>query len=103
MIKRPKISKHEIIADIIFIIVGMFVAFLAVLIFDYHWSFYPGETIFPPSKHIFKTPTPYYVAIPLGGLIGFLVLKLLFYAFMEEESAIKEMKWTGYGKKKKRS
>ncbi|MFA6530593.1 MAG: hypothetical protein WCT31_02595 [Candidatus Micrarchaeia archaeon] len=104
MIKRPKISKHEIIADLIFIFIGMFVAFTAIFIFDIHWSFYPGNTIFPPNKHIFQTPTPYLIGIPLGGLIGFIVIKLLFYAFMEEEEAVGEARWKGWrnGTKKKK-
>lgn len=90
MIKRPKISKHEIIADLIYILIGMFVAFLAIYIFDIHWSFYPGNTIFPPNKHIFTSPVPYLVGIPLGGLAGLIVIKLLFYAFVEQEEAVEE-------------
>jgi len=102
MFKRPKISKHELIADAIFILIGMFVAFTAIFIFDIHWSFYPGNTILPPNKYIFQTPTPYYVGIPLGGLIGFVVIKLLFFAFMEEEEAMGKTRWSGWGKRSRK-
>jgi len=101
MIKRPKVSKHEIIADIVFILVGMLVTFMAIFIFDIHWSFYPGNTIFPPNKHIFTSPAPYLIGVPLGGLVGLVVLKLLYFAFEEENEAEKE-KWKGYKKKNSR-
>ena len=90
MIKRPKISKHEIIADLIFLFVAMVISGTMILIFDYHWSFYPGETVIPPSKHIFKTAEPYYIGIPVGGIVGFLIIKLLYFAFSEEEKAEQE-------------
>ncbi|VVC03796.1 Uncharacterised protein [Candidatus Bilamarchaeum dharawalense] len=87
MIKRPKISKEEIIADGIYLFVGALAAFIAIFIFDIHWSFYPGETILPPSRHIFQTLDPYYFGIPLGAIIGFFVLKLVYFAFVEDEIA----------------
>lgn len=92
MIKRPKISKHEIIADLVFFLIAMAISGMAIMIFDYHWSFYPGETILPPSKHIFKTAEPYYIGIPLGGIVGFLIIKLLYFAFSEEEKADEEIR-----------
>ncbi|MBI5051425.1 hypothetical protein HZC08_01570 [Candidatus Micrarchaeota archaeon] len=89
---RPSISKHEIIADLIFLFVAMGGTFLALYAFDIHWSLYPepGNTIFPPNRHIFKDPWPYYTMVPIGGLIGLFLIKILFYAFREEEEAIKE-------------
>ncbi len=87
MIKRPKISREEIIADVMYLLIAMVLSALAIYIFDIHWSFYPGQTIFPPSKHIFQDPTVYYVGVPIGGIIGFLILKLIFFAFMEEKKA----------------
>ena len=92
MIKRPKISRHELIADLIFLFVSMLISGIAILIFDYHWSFYPGETIFPPSKHIFPTLTPYYIGIPAGAIVGFFIIKLLYFAFSDEEKASEEEK-----------
>lgn len=83
--KNLRITKNEIIADIILLLVSMAVSTIAIFIFDIHWSFYPGNSLLPPNKYIFTTPTPYYVGIPLGGILGFILLKLLFYAFMREE------------------
>lgn len=90
MIKRPKISKHEIIADAVFIAVGIIAALIAVFIFDIHWSFYPGNTIFPPNKYIFTDKMPYVLGALVGGLLGPIIIKLLFFAFMQEEEAIRE-------------
>ena len=87
MIKRPRISKEEIIADILYLLVAMAISGIALYIFDIHWSFYPGNTIFPPNKHIFQEPTIYYIGIPLGGIVGFILLKILFFAFKEDEIA----------------
>ncbi|MBI2079606.1 hypothetical protein HYT84_02485 [Candidatus Micrarchaeota archaeon] len=89
---RPQVSRHEIIADLIFLFVAMGGTFLALYAFDVHWSFYPepGNTIFPPNRHIFNDPWPYYTMVPIGGVIGLFLIKLLFYAFMQEEEAIKE-------------
>lgn len=89
MIRRPKISREEIVADVLYLLVAMTVSALAIYIFDIHWSFYPGERIFPPSRHVFTEPAPYYVGIPVGTVIGFIMLKLVFFAFMEEGLAHK--------------
>jgi len=85
MIKRPRISKEELIADGIFFLVAMIISAIAIFIFDIHWSFYPGNEIFPPNKRIFTGFDPYIVGIPIGGIIGFIILKLLAFAFLEEE------------------
>ena len=90
MIKRPRISREEIIADLLYLFVAMAVSGIAIYVFDIHWSFYPGETVFPPSKNIFKDPIAYYFGVPIGGIIGFIILKLIFFAFMEEKKAHEE-------------
>ena len=87
MLKRPKISKDELIADIVFLFVAMLVSAIAIYIFDIHWSFYPGENIFPPSKRIFQNATSYYIGVPVGGIVGFIILKLVFFAFITEKKA----------------
>ncbi len=87
MISRPKISKEEIIADALYLLVAMAISGIAIFIFDIHWSFYPGETVLPPSRHIFETALPYFVGIPIGGIVGFLFLKIVFFAFVEDERA----------------
>ena len=82
------ITKNELIADIIFLIIAFVISLAIFFIFDIHWSFYPGNTIFPPNKYIFKEHTVYYAGIPLGGIVGFFLLKVLFFAFMENEVKI---------------
>ena len=85
MIKLKRISKDELIADMVFLLVAMTISGIVIFIFDIHWSFYPGNQIFPPSKYIFTDATPYYVGIPAGGIVGFIIFKVLAYAFLKEE------------------
>jgi len=90
-----KVSKHELVGDAIILLVAVLISTAMVLIFDIHWSFYPGEEVLPPSKKVFTTWDPYVVGILIGGIVGFFIIKLLFYAFMEEEMAVKERKIKG--------
>lgn len=86
MLHRP--ARHEITADLLYMLIAMVVSLLVIFIFDIHWSFYPGETVIPPSKWVFGGDlTIYYIGIPLGGLAGFFILKLLFFAMAEERRA----------------
>lgn len=85
---RPPVTHHEIIADAVFFIIGAFLATLAVFIFDIHWSFYPGNTIFPPNKHIFTSPEPYYLGALAGGVLGIFIIKLLLLGIREEDEEI---------------
>lgn len=91
MIRRPKISKHEIIADLIFIFVSMVIGFLIVLTFDTHWSFYP-ENLGKQLKFIFKSLDPYIIGVLFSGIVGLILFKLIFYAFSEEKEAVEETK-----------
>lgn len=84
----PKISKHEIYSDITLLIAAALISTIALYVFDIHWSFYPGNQIFPPNKHVFTSLEPYYIGIPLGTIVWFVLLKLIFFAFVEEEKAI---------------
>ena len=91
---RPPITHHEILADAVFFIAGALLATLAVFIFDIHWSFYPGNTIFPPNKHIFTSSEPYLLGILVGGILGIFVIKLLLLGIREEKDEI-------FGKRRK--
>ena len=84
------VSKEELIADLIYFFIALLVSAIAIYAFDIHWSFYPGGTIFPPNRHIFNDATPYYIGIPIGGIVGFFLLKLIFFAFIEERKAHKK-------------
>ncbi|MFH2105655.1 MAG: hypothetical protein ABII22_00195 [Candidatus Micrarchaeota archaeon] len=99
MLKRPKISKHELIADLIFLLVSMSVTFIAIFVFDIHWSFYP-QNIGKGIQSVFQSPTPYLILMPIGGIVGLFVFKLIFFAFVEEEKAVEETK---KGKKSNRN
>ena len=87
MINRPRISREELIADALYLIVSLLVSALALYIFDIHQSFYPGQSVLPPSRYVFNTVTPFLVGIPIGGIIGFFILKIVSFAFMEDELA----------------
>ncbi|MBI5046754.1 hypothetical protein HZC07_03410 [Candidatus Micrarchaeota archaeon] len=84
-VKKLRIGKNEIIADAIFLIVAMLLSFIALFIFDIHWSFYPGNTIFPPNKYIFTDNNIFYYGTLAGGIVGFFILKLLAYGLVKEE------------------
>jgi len=92
-----KVSKHELVGDAVILLVAVLVSAVLVFVFDIHWSFYPGEEILPPSRKVFTTWEPYILGILVGGILGFFIIKLLFYAFMEEEKAVEEKK----GKRKR--
>ncbi|HLC68551.1 MAG TPA: hypothetical protein VJH24_01825 [Candidatus Bilamarchaeaceae archaeon] len=85
--ERPGIDKGEIAADLLYFFIAMLVSAILIFLFDAHWSFYPGETVYPPSKRVFGDLVPYYVGVPLGGLLGFFILKLIFFAFATERKA----------------
>jgi len=83
--RKTDVTKHEIKADLIFFLVPAIISLIAVFIFDIHWSFYPGETVFPPSKFIFGSPVPYITGAFIGGVIGFFIIKLFLLGVQEEE------------------
>lgn len=81
MIKFREITKKEIVADLTFFSVSLFLSFSGVFLFDIHHSFYPEHMSFPPREFIFNSPIPYVVGILGGGIIGFFLFKLLAFAF----------------------
>lgn len=79
---KSKITKEEIFADIVFFCVSGLITFLLIFFFDIHHSFYS----WPFSlEFIFSTLKPYFVLVPIGTIIGFLIIKLLFYALKKEK------------------
>ncbi|HVY01216.1 MAG TPA: hypothetical protein VHA12_00430 [Candidatus Nanoarchaeia archaeon] len=79
------VTKREILADVFFLIVSFSISLLAIYIFDIHWSLYPGETIFPPSKHVGIEPSKYYFFTFAGTILFFIILKLMMLGIKEEE------------------
>ncbi|MEK6917893.1 MAG: hypothetical protein AABW51_02995 [Nanoarchaeota archaeon] len=70
------VTKRELIADIIFFLIPFFISLLALFFFDIHWSFYPNETILPPSKFIGLTASQYLATSITFAVIGFFIIKL---------------------------
>lgn len=71
-----KVTKRELIADIIFLVTAAIISLIALFIFDIHWSFYPGETIFPLSKTVGLTRNTYVTCSLIGSVVGFILIKL---------------------------
>lgn len=84
-VRKSRITREEIIADAVFFFISAFIAFLAVLFFDTHQSFY-SYPIFP-LKFVFASKTPYIVGTLAGGLVGFFLIKLFLFGLKEEEMA----------------
>jgi len=62
--KKNKITKEEIIADLIFLIIPFLIVILFLFFFDIHWNFYSDGQLFPPEKYIFPDKSIYLT----GGL-----------------------------------
>jgi hypothetical protein len=86
-VRRTRVTRNEVIADLIFFFVPAVLAFIALYIFDIHWNFYPGGSLFPPTKHVFTDGWIFVSGTLLGGIIGFFLLKLVVLGIHEEEAA----------------
>jgi hypothetical protein len=84
-VRKSKVTKDEIIADLIFFSISAVVSFLFIFFFDIHWSFYEAPIF--PLKFVFQSTTPYIIGSLLGGLIGFFLIKLFLFGLKEEEKA----------------
>ncbi len=81
-VRKSIITKEELIADAIFLLVPAFLSFFIILMFDIHHSFYEWPM---QLKFIFTTPFPYLLFVPIGAIMGFFVIKLILFGFKEEE------------------
>ena len=78
------VTKRELIADFIFLLVSFLITLIGIIIFNIHWSLYPGETLFPPSKTV-GIHSNLYIIIPLiGSIVGFFMIKLFLIGVKEE-------------------
>ncbi len=91
--KNPK--RQAIMADGLILLISLVASALAIFIFDIHWSFYPGNTVFPPNKRVFDDFTPYLFGIPVGGIVLFIIIKAMMYVFLKEEEAQHDGKKSG--------
>jgi len=80
-IRKSKVTKEEILSDLIFLLASAIISFLAVFLFDIHHSFYNW-----PIKidFIFTNAYPYLIFIPIGAIIGLLIIKLILFGVKEE-------------------
>jgi hypothetical protein len=79
-----RVTKRELIADLIFLIVSFLVSLGLLFIFDMHWSLYPGQTIFPPSKYVGLSGQAYLTGSLIGAIFGFFAIKILLLGIKEE-------------------
>ena len=81
LISVRRVSRDELLGDSAFIAVSAIISFLVVFLFDIHHSFYSWPI---KIQFIFNNPLPYFLFIPLGVIIGFLLIKLLLYGVKKE-------------------
>jgi len=79
-IRKSKVTKEEIISDFIFLLASAIISAIAVFLFDIHHSFYSW-----PIKidFIFGNAYPYLIFIPIGAIIGLLIIKLILLGIKE--------------------
>jgi len=82
--RKTKVTHRELVADLIFLAAAFLISLAALYIFDIHWSFYPGESIFPPSKHVGISSQLYIAGSLIGAIVGFFIIKLLLIGVREE-------------------
>ena len=83
-VRKSVITKEELAADAIFLLIPAIVSFLIVFLFDIHHSFYEWPFTL---KFIFSTPYPYMLFTPIGMIAGFFVIKLILFGVREEEKS----------------
>lgn len=84
-IRKSIITKEEVLADLIFLIIAFTISVAILFLFDIHWSFYEGNTLFPPSAWVGIGKTSYLIGGLLGAIIGFFIIKLFLLGVKEEE------------------
>ena len=78
-----EITKKELIADVIFLIIALIISLLILFIFDIHWSFYPEN--FGKLKFIGIGKNVYIIGSLIGTIAGFLIIKLFLLGVKEDE------------------
>jgi hypothetical protein len=79
-----EVTRKEIFSDLIFLIVGLVISLFAMFVFDVHWSFYPGESLFPPSRFVGIGRDVYLTGSLIGMVMVFLIIKLLMLGIKED-------------------
>jgi len=85
-VRKTRVTRNELVADLIFFIVPALIALIALYVFDIHWNFYPGGSLWPPTKHVFTDGWIFVSGSLLGGIVGFFLIKLVVLGIHEEEA-----------------
>lgn len=80
------VTKRELVADALFFGIAAALSIIGIIIFNIHWSFYPGNTLFPPSKTVGIEPKMYVAGTLIGAIVGFFIIKLFLLGVRVEES-----------------
>lgn len=80
-IRSSRVTKEELVADLIFLFISGFISGLVVFLFDIHQSFYSWPI---KLKFIFTSWQPFILFTLIGTIIIFFLLKLLLFGFKEE-------------------
>jgi len=84
-VRKSRVSREEIMADLIFFFIPALLSFLAIFFFDIHQSFYQAP--YYPFNFLLNSPWIYLGGVLLGGMIGFFLIKLFLFGVKEEEEA----------------
>lgn len=79
--RHTKITKEELLADVIYFSLSAFISFLIVFLFDIHHSFYSWPI---KLKFIFNSAHPYLFFVPIGSILGFFIIKVLIFGIKED-------------------
>ena len=82
-VRKSRVSREEIIADVIFFLIPAILSFLAIFLFDIHQSFY--QPPYYPFTFLLNDYWVYLGGTLLGGMVGFFLIKLLVFGVKEEE------------------
>ena len=82
-VRKSRVTGEQFVGDLVFLMIGFIISFLAIFFFDTHHSFY--EEPWFPLKFIFTSPNPYLVGVPMGGIVIFLIIKLFLFGVQKEE------------------
>jgi len=83
-VRKSRVSREEIIADLIFFFVPAVIVLILIFLFDIHQSFYNPP--YYPFKFLLNDLWIYIGGALLGGLIGFFLIKLFLFGVKEEET-----------------
>ena len=82
-LRKSRVSREEIIADIVFFAIPAFIVFIALFFFDIHQSFY--QVPYYPFEFLLNDAWIYIGGVLLGGIVGLFLIKLFLFGVKEEK------------------